>query len=110
MTEAVSFPGAQDDFEEETGLDFSFIYALYEGGSGMPATVNDCASWADAIGDPNFPILADNTEKIAGATPLTQMTHPEMCALSPELEIISCYSGHGSHQNCFNDIRAHAGL
>jgi len=110
MTEAVSFLGAQDDFEEQTGLDFSFIYALYEGSSGMPATANDASSFAEAIGDPDFPVLADRAEKIAGATPLTQMTHPEMCALTPELEIIGCYSGHGSYQDCFNDIRSHAGI
>ena len=41
---------------------------------------------------------------------MTQEVHPEMCAVSPEMRIISCYSGHGGYVNALNDIRAHAGL
>jgi hypothetical protein len=41
---------------------------------------------------------------------MTQEVHPEMCALSPDLEIISCYYGHGGYEDALQDIRDHAGL
>ena len=91
-------------------MEFSFLFALYEGGSGNPAVFEDCESYSETIGSPNFPVFADGTGKIKGATPMTQNTHPEMCALTPEMEIISCYSGHGGYQGALDDIKAHAGL
>ena len=57
-----------------------------------------------------FPVLADGDLTIANSTPLTQMTHPELCALTPEMEIIKCTSGHKSHKNLFFAITDHAGI
>ena len=91
-------------------MEFSFLFSLYEGASGNPATADDCASYVDRIGNPSFPVFADGSSQIAGATPMTQTVHPEMCGLTPELEIISCYYGHGGHQNALADIKTHAGL
>jgi hypothetical protein len=83
---------------------------LYEGNSGNPAVKEDCEAYAETIGSPSFPVFADGSYAITAATPMTNITHPEMCALTPEMEIISCYSGHGSYENALDDIRAHAGL
>ena len=91
-------------------MDFSFLFAIYEGGGGDPATASDCEAYAETIGSPSFPVFADGTFQIAGVTPMTQNTHPEMCALSPDLEVISCYSGHGGYFNALDDIKSHAGL
>ena len=91
-------------------MEFSFLFALYEGGSGDPATAEDCASYVDRIGNPSFPVFADGTGKIKDSTPMTQTVHPEMCGLTPELEIISCYDGHGGYNLALADIKAHAGL
>ena len=55
-------------------------------------------------------MFADGEGLIADATPLTETAHPEMCAITPEMEIISCYDGHGGHEAALDDIRAHAGL
>ena len=41
---------------------------------------------------------------------MTQEYHPEMCALAPELEVISCYRGHGGYEQALEDIKSHAGL
>ena len=108
--EAGGLQEKQDEFVAETGLPFSFLFALYEGASGNPATVDDAMSYAETIGSPNFPVFADGEGKIAETTPMTQFTHPEMCAFTPELEIISCYSGHGGSDDALTDIREHAGL
>ena len=108
--EAGGLQEAQDNFIAETGLAFSFMFALYEGSSGNPAGVEDVMAYHEVIGSPSFPIFADGTGKISGATPMTQLSHPEMCAFSPEFEIISCYAGHGGYEEALNDIKAHAGL
>jgi hypothetical protein len=91
-------------------LPFSFLFALYEGASGNPATADDCASYAEDIGSPSFPVFADGLEEIKEATPLTLQSHPAMCALTPEFVIISCYSGHGGYDSAFEAIKDHAGL
>lgn len=108
--EAGGLQEKQEAFVAETGLDFSFIFVLYEGASGNPAVVEDVINYAETIGSPSFPVLADGNGSISDATPMTQFTHPEMCALTPELEIISCYSGHGGYDDALSDIRDHAGL
>jgi len=108
--EAGSLQQVQDDFKAETGLDFSFLFALYEGASGYPATENDCDSYADTIGNPDFPVMADGTEQIKSNTPMTQERHPEMCALAPDMTLISCYSGHGGYDKALADIKLDAGL
>ena len=108
--EAGGLQERQETFVAETGLDFSFIFVLYEGASGNPAVVEDVINYAETIGSPSFPVLADGNGSISDATPMTQFTHPQMCALTPELEIISCYSGHGGYEDALSDIRDHAGL
>ena len=94
----------------ETGLDFRFLFALYEGGSGAPATADDCEAYAEVIGDPDFPVFADDGGLIPATTPMQLNTHPQMCAISPEFEIIGCEMGHGKYDDSLDAIRAHAGL
>lgn len=108
--EAGGLQNIQDDFVAETGLDFSFLFALYAGGSGNPATARDCEAYAETIGSPDFPVFADGERIIAGATPMTQKVHPELCAFAPDMTIIKCYSGHGSYERALNQIMDHAGL
>jgi len=91
-------------------LDFSFLFALYEGASGNPASAADASAYAQQVGINSFPVFADGSYSIASATPMTQAVHPEMCALAPDWTIISCASGHGTYSGLLNDIKAHAGL
>ena len=83
---------------------------LYEGGSGGAATEYDCADYAEEIGNPDFPVFADGTEKMANATPMTTNTHPEVCGLAPDMTIISCHASHGGYERALDDIKEHAGL
>ena len=107
--EAGRLQDAQTDFIAETGLPFSFIFALYEGATGYPATADDCDAYADIIGNPDFPVMADGSNSIAENTPMTNR-HPEMCSLAPDMTIISCHVGHGGYNEALNAIKAHAGL
>ena len=63
------------------------------------------------LGITDFPVLADGSETFKALTPMTQEVHPEMCALTPDMKILSCYSGHGSGvEAALQDIRDHAGI
>ena len=108
--EAGGLQEKQDAFIAETGLPFSFLFVIYEGASGNPAQVDDAINYSVTIGEPQFPVLADSEGNLAVITPLTQITHPELCAFTPELEILNCYAGHDKYQEAFKDIREHAGL
>lgn len=108
--EAGGLQDASDAFIAETNLPFSFIFTLYEGTSGGPANYNDIVTYHEVIGAPDFPILADGEDLLPDRTPMNGRTHPEMCALAPDMTIISCYSGHGGYESAMDDIKAHAGL
>jgi hypothetical protein len=94
----------------ETGLEFSFIFALYEGASGNAANADDCSAYAEHIGSPSFPVMSDGLERATDVTPMTLDGHPEMCALAPDMTILGCHMGHGAYEYAWDDIRAHAGL
>ena len=83
---------------------------MYEGASGRPANANDCSSYAEAIGNPSFPVMADEFEDAVGVTPITLRAHPEMCALAPDMTILGCYTGHGAYEDALNEIREHADI
>ncbi|MAA80645.1 MAG: hypothetical protein CL916_15420, partial [Deltaproteobacteria bacterium] len=100
----------QDEFIAETGLDFQFLLVLYENASGYPATPEDGLAYAQSIANPDFPVFVDGEDMVVGATPLTNNSRPEMCVLSPDLEIVGCYTGYDGHENALNEIKTHAGL
>ena len=108
--EAGGIQDEQDAFIAETGLPFSFIFTLYEGTSGGPANYNDIVSYHQTIGEPDFPILADGEGLLPDRTPMSGRVHPEICAIAPDMSIISCDSGHGGFQVAMDDIEDHAGL
>lgn len=108
--EAGRLQDEQEDFIAETGLNFRFLFSIYEGASGNSATANDCESYANTIGAVDFPVFADGNKQITSVTPITQQSHPQMCALSPEFEILKCFTGHGGYQDALNEIKTHAGL
>jgi hypothetical protein len=91
-------------------LEFSFILALNESSSGGPASVNDASAYATTIDAQESPVFADGGGALIGATPFTGNTRPELCALTPDMEILACTTGHGAYQGLLNQIKTHAGL
>ena len=108
--EAGGLQERQEAFIAETGLGFGVIFVLSEGASGNPAAVEDVVAYAERIGSPNFPILAGGDGTIVAATPMDQIAHPEICVLTPELEIVECFTGHSGTDEAFDVIRSHAGI
>ena len=108
--EAGRLQAKQEEFIAETGLNFRFLFALYAGSSGDTATANDCASYANTIGAEDFPVFADDARRIAQNTPMDQKSHPQICAISDEMVILECFSGHNTYEATLDKIREHAGL
>lgn len=109
--EAGGLQAIQDDFIAETGLEgFQFMVAIFEGATGDEADEDDCASYAEVLGDPQHPVFADGETLIAASTPMTGLTIPEFCAFAPDMTIIGCGQGHGLVEDILDEIRSHAGL
>ena len=78
--------------------------------SGEPVTAEDVEYYADYIGNPRFPIFADaGGETLSAATPMTAEQYPELCIISPDMELIDCVAGHEQLDHSFSVIREHAG-
>lgn len=88
--------------------DTSILFALYEGGAGDPATPLDAQVYAQQVGISQFPVMADGNFTLANATPMTQLVHPELCLLGPDMTILHCTSGHNQVQGMFDIIKQHA--
>jgi len=110
VQEAVGLPYYQEDFIAETGLDFSFMFVIFAGFLGYEATEEDCAEYAEHIGNPDFPVFADGEKRLHDATPMNGESHPEVCAIGPDMTILECWSGHGSVETALDKIRETAGL
>ncbi len=85
------------------------LFALYEGGSGKPATAQDAKGYAEQLGITKFPVLADPDLGYATATPMTQMVHPEQCIVGPDMTILQCSSGHDKVPMLLEAIKGYAG-
>lgn len=86
------------------------MFVIYAGFTGYDATDEDCASYAEHIGSPDFPVFADGDRLLHEVTPMNGETHPEICAIGPDMTILDCWSGHGSVDTALTLIRETAGL
>ena len=73
------------------------------------AGFEDVEAYYPRINEPSFPVFADGDHQLPAISPMDNRI-PEVCSLSPEMEIISCYAEHGGHQQALLDIKAHAGI
>ncbi len=72
-----------------------------------PATLQEVKRYVKRAGITDFPVLTDAGGAYARVTPMTQRRHPELCAIGPDMRIISCGAGHNSYKRLLSDIRAH---
>ena len=95
--EAVSLPREQAEFlGAHPGLSFSFLLALYADTLGQVPDGADAAAYSEGIGDASLPVLADHTQRILSVTPYDGLAMPGKCVLTPEMEILYCWVGHGN--------------
>ena len=74
---------------------------------GKSASVEEVKRYAKRAGITDFPVLIDAVRAYASVTPMTQKRHPELCAIGPDMRIISCGSGHKAYKRLMGDIRTH---
>ena len=89
---------------------FSFLFALYEGGSGNPATEADAQAYATQLNITQFPVMADGSFLLPNATPMQANVHPQTCILGPDMTILHCVKGHNAVPGLLDTIKTHAGL
>ena len=81
--------------------------AIFEGVDGKTPPAALAASYHKAIGSPSFAVLSDVSDLSLGITPYEGTALPGKCALTPQMEILGCATGHGSH-DLFQLIEQHA--
>ena len=84
------------------------MFVLFAGVLGYEATEQDPAD-CSAHRRPRLPGL--NGDKLLyDVTPMNGESHPELCAIGPDMKILECWSGHGTVQTALDKIRETAGL
>ena len=104
--EAREQPDRKSAFIDETGLDFSYLIVLAENNFSLPPSADDATAYADYL-DTAEPVTASPDQRIIDATPWTGSPLPGKCVLSPEMELLYCYTGEGDEE-AFEVIRQHA--
>ena len=82
---------------------------IWQNNDGTAPSAENAADYADSLGNPDHPVLSDPSEQVFEATEYDGSVLPGKCALSPQMEMLSCTSGHGN-EGLFDAIREHAGL
>lgn len=97
--EAVRLPDRTADFRSDNpDIPFSYIAILHQDYAGGLPDPSVAGSYAEAIGDPDFPVLADPAAAIVDASPWTGDALPGKCVLTPQMEMLSCYIGDDDEQ------------
>jgi hypothetical protein len=81
---------------------------LFENNAGMPPDGSVAETYADELGNPQIPIVADPSKEILISTPWADSSLPGKCILTPEMEILECYTGHGN-ETAFDVVLDHFG-
>jgi len=85
------------------------MVVLFQDTLGDLPDTTDAVDYALDIGSPTFPVTADPQARILEASPYDGASLPGKCVLSPEMEILDCYSSNSDTRAC-DDIREHAGV
>ncbi|MFT4976528.1 MAG: hypothetical protein ACI8S6_002433 [Myxococcota bacterium] len=106
--EAEEIPARTADFLAEGVVDdFFYVVILAEDYSSNPPTVDEAVEFAESLEASGFPVTANPDQQIFVKTTWDGLRLPGKCALSPEMEILHCYSGDDDTEG-FDAIRAHA--
>jgi len=69
---------------------------LFENSAGLPASADTAIDYWTDMGEPPFPVVADGSHQVINDTPWEAEYLPGKCALTPDMEILGCYTGHGN--------------
>lgn len=111
LEEAIELPDRTTTYRDDLGVDFSYVIAIFQDMMGENPADEVAAEYADVIGvDKEIPVLADKVRGVVDHTPYEGVDLPGKCLLSPEMELLDCWTGHGADEAALDRIRTHAGL
>jgi hypothetical protein len=93
---------------EHAGIGLEFMVIIFENNAGMPPDGAVAESYASELGYPQIPVVADPSKEILVSTPWADSSLPGKCILTPEMEILECYTGHGN-ETAFDVVLDHFG-
>ena len=107
MGEAVSLVDHHAEFAaEHSDVPFSFLVVVFEESLGETPSAQTAVDYAEAIDWPDFPVAADTDDTIINNSPWEGNALPGKCVLTPDMEILQCYTGHGN-ETAFDAIVEH---
>jgi len=69
---------------------------VFENNAGFPASGDTAVSYWEDMGEPEMAVLADGNRQVIEDTPWEAVSLPGKCALTPDMEILGCFTGHGN--------------
>lgn len=106
LDEARSLDQHTQDFVDETGIEFSWMVLLFADTKGDAPGDDVAGPYAEEIGDPSIPVVADPMQGFLYDTPYDGSELPGKCLLSPDLEIRMCWAGPGNDDAALDIVRA----
>jgi len=109
LAEAKELRTLSKQFERRTSIPFSYIIAVFEDiASGPPGrqVAEEYAEAADAR--QVVPVLADRNQDVLVDTPYQGDALPGRCVLTPQMEILDCYTGASDDAEAYALIEQHA--
>ncbi len=79
---------------------------LFQDVLGYVPDAEDALIYWEAIGDESIPVLSDKDQLIIPGTPYDGAALPGKCAVTPDMELLHCWTGHGNDQG-FEAIAEH---
>lgn len=92
---------------EAVDVPFSYAVVLFADYEGGPPDGDDAETYAESLGYPSYPVVADPEVGILDSTLYDGNPLPGKCALSPDMEILGCENGHGEDDWARLLIEAH---
>jgi hypothetical protein len=96
MSEAVGLADETEEFVSASGLDFSYILVVFEDAFGLTPEADLASAYHEGIGSPTYPVLSDVSNTTLPAVPYDAQEVPGKCALTPDMVILGCMTGHGA--------------
>lgn len=112
LAEARTLTERTEDFLAETDVEFSYVVVLFQSNTGgLPAASAGESYWG-RLGEPDYPVTSSVDAGILDVTPYSYpgQSLAGKCVLSPDMELLDCWAGHGEDTRGYEAIRAHAGL
>lgn len=109
LIEAQRFDEERDLFVATTGLEFSFVTAIFQDNAGALPDAAEAAEYAERAEITGQPVVSDPIAGVLSSTPYDGTALPGVCALSPEMELLACSRGNTAVADMLEEIRQAAG-